>query len=68
MMKDSVGQLVGRREVLQSTAAAVLGTATLAEGNAETALQFTKTASKPSDLRITDLRMAVRRGRRCAAR
>ena len=59
MMKDSVGRLIGRREVLQGTAAAALATATLADGDADTALQFTKTASKPSDLRITDLRVAV---------
>jgi L-alanine-DL-glutamate epimerase-like enolase superfamily enzyme len=59
MMKDSVGRLMGRREVLQGTAAAVLATATRADANAASALQFTKTASKPSDLRITDLRVAV---------
>jgi L-alanine-DL-glutamate epimerase-like enolase superfamily enzyme len=59
MMKDSVGRLIARREVLQGTAMAALATATRADGDADTALQFTKTASKPSDLRITDLRVAV---------
>jgi L-alanine-DL-glutamate epimerase-like enolase superfamily enzyme len=59
MMKDSVGRLIGRREVLQGTAAAALATATLGDGAAASALQFTKTASKPSGLRITDLRVAV---------
>jgi len=58
MMKDSVGRLIGRREVLHTTAAA-LAAAPLADLHAETVLQFTKTASKPSDLRITDLRVAV---------
>ncbi len=59
MMKDSVGRLIARREVLQGTAAAALATTTRADGGADNALQFTKTASKPSDLRITDLRVAV---------
>jgi len=59
MMKDSVGRLIGRREVLQGTAAAALATVKLADQDADTALRFTKTASKPSDLRITDLRVAV---------
>ncbi len=59
MMKDSVGRLIARREVLQGTALAALATTTRADGDADTALQFTKTASRPSDLRITDLRVAV---------
>jgi L-alanine-DL-glutamate epimerase-like enolase superfamily enzyme len=59
MMKDSVGRLIGRREVLQGTAGAALAAATLADHDAESVLQFTKTASKPSELRITDLRVAV---------
>jgi hypothetical protein len=59
MMKDSVGRLIGRREVLQGTAAAALATAARADTDADTALQFTRTASKPSGLKITDLRVAV---------
>jgi len=61
MKEESAGRLIGRREVLQGTAAAALATAILADGgaDADTALRFTKTASKPSDLRITDLRVAV---------
>jgi L-alanine-DL-glutamate epimerase-like enolase superfamily enzyme len=59
MKEESAGRLIGRREVLQGTAAAALATVRLADPDAETALQFTKTASKPSDLRITDLRVAV---------
>jgi L-alanine-DL-glutamate epimerase-like enolase superfamily enzyme len=61
MKEEAAGRLIGRREVLRGTAAAALATAILADGdaNADTALQFTKTASKPSDLRITDLRVAV---------
>ena len=59
MMKDSVGRLIARREVLQGTAAAAWATTGLANGDAEAALQYTKTASRPSDLRITDLRVAV---------
>ncbi len=58
MMKESVGRLIGRREVLQTTAAA-LGAASVVDGESDTTLQFTKTASKPTDLRITDLRVAV---------
>jgi L-alanine-DL-glutamate epimerase-like enolase superfamily enzyme len=57
MMKESVGNLIGRREVLQSTAA--LATASWGDGTIDATLQNTKTASKPSDLRITDLRVAV---------
>jgi L-alanine-DL-glutamate epimerase-like enolase superfamily enzyme len=59
MMKDSVGRLMGRREVLQGTAAAALATAAFGDEAQATSLQFTKTASKPSDLKITDLRVAV---------
>jgi L-alanine-DL-glutamate epimerase-like enolase superfamily enzyme len=59
MMKDSVGRLIGRREVLQGTAAAALATTALSDKDADAVLQFTKTASKPSDLKITDLRVAV---------
>ena len=58
MMKESVGKLVGRREVLQTTAAA-LGAASMVDGEFDATLQYTKTASRPSDLRITDLRVAV---------
>jgi L-alanine-DL-glutamate epimerase-like enolase superfamily enzyme len=58
MMKQSAGKPIGRRAVLQTTAAA-LATASWADGSLDAALQNTKTASKPSDLRITDLRVAV---------
>jgi L-alanine-DL-glutamate epimerase-like enolase superfamily enzyme len=58
MKEESAGRLIGRREVLHTTAAA-LAAASLADVDVETALQFTKTASRPSDLRITDLRVAV---------
>ncbi len=60
MIKDSVGQLIGRREVLQATVAAAFATAGRADAaDADRALQFTKTASRPSGLKITDLRVAV---------
>jgi L-alanine-DL-glutamate epimerase-like enolase superfamily enzyme len=58
MMKQSAGKPIGRRAVLQTTAAA-LATASWADGSLDAELQNTKTASKPSDLRITDLRVAV---------
>ena len=58
MMKQSAGEPIGRRAVLQTTAAA-LATASWADGSLDAALQNTKTASKPSELRITDLRVAV---------
>jgi L-alanine-DL-glutamate epimerase-like enolase superfamily enzyme len=58
MKEESAGRLIGRREVLHTTAAA-LAAASLADVDVETALQFSKTASRPSDLRITDLRVAV---------
>lgn len=59
MMKDSVGRLIGRREMLQGTAAAAWATTARPDGEEESVLQFTKTASKPSGLKITDLRVAV---------
>jgi L-alanine-DL-glutamate epimerase-like enolase superfamily enzyme len=58
MKEESAGRLIGRREVLHTTAAA-LAAASLVDRDVATALQFTKTASRPSDLRITDLRVAV---------
>ncbi|MEK7404136.1 MAG: mandelate racemase/muconate lactonizing enzyme family protein [Acidobacteriota bacterium] len=58
MTKESVKNLLGRRSLLGSAAAA-LGAAFSSEKTLEAALQNTRTASKPSDLKITDLRMAV---------
>lgn len=58
MMKESVGRLMGRREVLQTSAAAFMS-ASLADGEFDSVLQSTKTASKPSELKTTDLRVAV---------
>ena len=58
MLKESVGRLMGRREVLQTSAAAFTS-ASLADDEFDSVLQSTKTASKPSELRITDLRVAV---------
>ncbi len=59
MMKDSVGRLIGRRELLEATVAAALATAGRADASVDGGLQFTKTASRPSGLKITDLRVAV---------
>jgi L-alanine-DL-glutamate epimerase-like enolase superfamily enzyme len=50
--------MVGRRAVLR-TAAAALGIAFWADETLDAALQNTKTDSRPSDLKITDLRVAV---------
>ncbi len=58
MIKDPAGMLIGRRTVLQTTAAAITG-ASWADASLDSTLQNTRTASKPSDLRITDLRVAV---------
>jgi L-alanine-DL-glutamate epimerase-like enolase superfamily enzyme len=58
MTKEPAGTLIGRRTVLQTTAAAITG-ASWADTSLDATLQNTRTASKPSDLRITDLRVAV---------
>lgn len=58
MIKESVREMVGRRAVLR-TAAAALGIAFWADETLDAALQNTKTDSRPSDLKITDLRVAV---------
>jgi L-alanine-DL-glutamate epimerase-like enolase superfamily enzyme len=58
MMKESARKPIGRRAVLRTTAAG-LATAFWADKTMDATLQNTKTASKPSDLRITDLRVAV---------
>ena len=57
-MKNSVKKLLGRRSFL-GKAAGTLGAAFWADETLEAALQNTKTASKPSDLKITDVRMAA---------
>jgi L-alanine-DL-glutamate epimerase-like enolase superfamily enzyme len=59
--------LIGRpwkanRRSFLKTAAGALGATFWAEGTLDAALQHTNTASKPSDLKITDLRVAVVRG------
>jgi L-alanine-DL-glutamate epimerase-like enolase superfamily enzyme len=61
-MKNSVKQLLGRRSFLGSSAG-VLGAAFWAEPTLEAALQNTRTSSKPSDLKITDMRIADLPGR-----
>jgi len=58
MLKESAKGMMGRRDVLRTTAAA-FATASWPDGTLDAALQNTRTASKPSDLRITDLRVAV---------
>jgi L-alanine-DL-glutamate epimerase-like enolase superfamily enzyme len=55
-------KLSGRRGFLTS-AAGVFGAAFWADDTLDAALQNTKTASKPSDLRITDMRIADLPGR-----
>ena len=57
MIKESVKRLTGRRSFL-SGAAAAAGAAFWADETLDAALQYTNTASKPSELRITDVRMA----------
>jgi len=60
-MKSSVRKLIGRRSFFGAAA----GAATLpfwADETLEAAVQNVSTNSKPSDLRITDLRVAVVRG------
>ena len=56
-MKESVRKLTGRRSFFK-VAAASLGAAFWADETLEAALQNTNTASKPSELKITDVRMA----------
>ncbi len=56
-MKESVKKLTGRRSFLTG-AAATVGAGFWANETLDAALQYTNTASKPSDLRITDVRMA----------
>lgn len=53
---------IARRNFLRSTAGA-LTAGFWAESTLDAALQYTKTASKPSDLKITDLRIAPLPGR-----
>jgi len=57
MMKESVKKLTGRRSFLKG-AAATVGAGFWANETLDAALQYTNTASKPSELRITDVRMA----------
>jgi L-alanine-DL-glutamate epimerase-like enolase superfamily enzyme len=61
MSVEQVGRLQTRREVLQGTAAAALASVApaTAREEADSALQFTRSASKPSALKITDVRVAV---------
>ncbi len=56
-MKESVRKLTGRRSFFKA-AAGTLGAAFWADETLDAALQNTRTASKPSDLKVTDLRMA----------
>ncbi|MCC6858995.1 MAG: mandelate racemase/muconate lactonizing enzyme family protein [Bryobacterales bacterium] len=59
-MKSS--PLLGRRSFLRSAAGAA-GAAFWADSTLDAALHYTQTSSKPSDLKITDLRVAVLPGR-----
>ncbi len=56
-MKDAVQRLTGRRSFLRG-AAATLAAGFWADETLDAALQYTNTASKPSELKITDMRMA----------
>jgi len=58
MTKHTAKRCMGRRGFLGSAAAA-LGASFWANDKLEAALGNVQTASKPSDLRITDLRVAV---------
>jgi len=61
-MKPAVSSLLGRRHFFKSAGMAAAGATALSlatERDAEAALGNVQTASKPSDLRITDLRVAV---------
>ena len=57
-MKHRIKQSLKRRDILKSSAA-ILGGAFLATEPMEAALQNANTRSRPSDLKITDLRVAV---------
>ena len=57
MIKNTVKNRLGRRSVLGSAAAA-LGASFWADETLEAAMQNVPTASKPSELKITDLRVA----------
>ena len=61
-MKDSLKSLTGRRSFLKSTAGA-LGAAFWADSTLDAAVQNTQTNSKPSALKITDMRIADLPGR-----
>src|SRR5260370_29000869 len=61
-MKNATMKLAGRRSFLRSTAgslAAGMGAAFWADETLDGAVQNTNTNSRPSDLKITDLRIAV---------
>ena len=62
-MNDTSKSQVNRRGVLKGSAA-MLGGALLAEGSYEEALANVRTESRPSELKITDLRVAVVEGQR----
>ena len=58
MFKETFRKAIGRRSVLRGAAAA-LTAGFWADETLDAALQNTKTASRPSDLKITDLRIAT---------
>ncbi len=58
MTAESVMKLTRRRALLKSTAG-ILGATFWADETLDAALQNTNTASKPSELKITDVRMAA---------
>ncbi|HSW49634.1 MAG TPA: mandelate racemase/muconate lactonizing enzyme family protein, partial [Bryobacteraceae bacterium] len=58
MMKDTVKKLTGRRSFLRGACAA-LGAGFWANQSLDAAMQNVKMASKPSELKITDVRMAM---------
>src|SRR5512145_1794341 len=61
-MKPAVSALLGRRSFFRSAGMAAAGASAVSwasERDAEAALGNVQTASKPSELRITDLRVAV---------
>src|SRR5215510_9454988 len=59
MMGNGIRQLVHRREILKSSAAILGGSLLLAEEESEAYSKGVNTNSKPSDLKITDLRVAT---------